>query len=111
MIQLPVISRVSSFPNSMVRRGSREGCRRYRLLGGLLLEPGDEVVSILRECKSVSLSARRRKYTLPFFKPPKAILVPGMYFLGFSRYSNYLQSVDVDESLGQRPIPVCSLPM
>ena len=26
---------------------------------------------------------------LPFFRPPKAILVPGMYFLGFSRYSNY----------------------
>lgn len=24
-----------------------------------------------------------------FFRPPKAILVPGMYFLGFSRYSNY----------------------
>ena len=23
-----------------------------------------------------------------FFNPPKAILVPGMYFLGFSRYSN-----------------------
>lgn len=27
--------------------------------------------------------------SLPFFKPPKAILVPGMYFLGFSRYSYY----------------------
>jgi hypothetical protein len=27
--------------------------------------------------------------SLPFFKPPKAILVPGMYFFGFSRYSNY----------------------
>ena len=26
--------------------------------------------------------------SLPFFRPPKAILVPGMYFLGFSRYSN-----------------------
>jgi hypothetical protein len=26
--------------------------------------------------------------SLAFFKPPKAILVPGMYFLGFSRYSN-----------------------
>jgi hypothetical protein len=23
-----------------------------------------------------------------FLRPPKAILVPGMYFLGFSRYSN-----------------------
>ena len=23
-----------------------------------------------------------------FFSPPKAIFVPGMYFLGFSRYSN-----------------------
>lgn len=27
--------------------------------------------------------------SLPFFKPPKAIFVPGMYFFGFSRYSNY----------------------
>lgn len=26
--------------------------------------------------------------SLAFFRPPKAILVPGMYFLGFSRYSN-----------------------
>lgn len=26
--------------------------------------------------------------SLGFFRPPKAILVPGMYFLGFSRYSN-----------------------
>lgn len=30
--------------------------------------------------------------SLSFFKPPKAILVPGMYFLGFSRYSNYMPS-------------------
>jgi hypothetical protein len=27
--------------------------------------------------------------SLGFLRPPKAILVPGMYFLGFSRYSNY----------------------
>lgn len=27
--------------------------------------------------------------SLAFLSPPKAILVPGMYFLGFSRYSNY----------------------
>jgi len=27
--------------------------------------------------------------SLAFFNPPKAIFVPGMYFLGFSRYSNY----------------------
>jgi len=26
--------------------------------------------------------------SLAFFRPPKAILVPGMYFFGFSRYSN-----------------------
>ncbi|KAH8627833.1 cytochrome c [Alternaria alternata] len=26
--------------------------------------------------------------SLGFLRPPKAILVPGMYFLGFSRYSN-----------------------
>lgn len=28
--------------------------------------------------------------SLAFFKPPKAILVPGMYFLGFSKYSNWI---------------------
>ena len=27
--------------------------------------------------------------SLAFFRPPNAIFVPGMYFLGFSRYSNY----------------------
>ena len=27
--------------------------------------------------------------SLAFLRPPKAIFVPGMYFLGFSRYSNY----------------------
>jgi hypothetical protein len=27
--------------------------------------------------------------SLAFFRPPKAILVPGMYFFGFSRYANY----------------------
>jgi hypothetical protein len=26
-----------------------------------------------------------------FLRPPNAIFVPGMYFLGFSRYSNYIQ--------------------
>jgi len=26
--------------------------------------------------------------SLSFFRPPNAILVPGMYFLGFSRYVN-----------------------
>jgi hypothetical protein len=33
--------------------------------------------------------AYRSLRSLAFFKPPKAILVPGMYFLGFSRYSNW----------------------
>jgi hypothetical protein len=33
--------------------------------------------------------------SLFFLRPPKAIFVPGMYFLGFSRYSNcvYVNSV------------------
>lgn len=30
--------------------------------------------------------------SLAFLRPPKAILVPGMYFLGFSRYSNCVVS-------------------
>ena len=36
-----------------------------------------------------------------FLRPPKAILVPGMYFLGFSRYSNSVLSFQV--------IPFCLL--
>ena len=31
---------------------------------------------------------KRRCLLHTFFSPPKAIFVPGMYFLGFSRYSN-----------------------
>lgn len=38
------------------------------------------------------VSSRRKVIRLSlsfaFFRPPNAILVPGMYFLGFSRYSN-----------------------
>lgn len=30
-----------------------------------------------------------------FFRPPNAILVPGMYFFGFSRYSNYATTLSV----------------
>ena len=30
----------------------------------------------------------RSLLSFAFFNPPKAILVPGMYFFGFSRYSN-----------------------
>jgi hypothetical protein len=45
------------------------------------------------EGKAFYLVSSRRKVmrsflSLGFFRPPKAILVPGMYFLGFSRYSN-----------------------
>lgn len=35
-----------------------------------------------------STNVIRSFLSLPFFSPPKAILVPGMYFFGFSRYSN-----------------------
>lgn len=33
--------------------------------------------------------------SLSFLRPPKAILVPGMYFLGFSRYSKRVFSSQV----------------
>jgi len=41
--------------------------------------------------------------SLAFLRPPKAILVPGMYFFGFSRYSNLavLVSSSVGIGLGQ----------
>ena len=38
--------------------------------------------------------------SLAFLRPPKAILVPGMYFLGFSRYSN----CDLSVFVPSRPI-------
>lgn len=37
---------------------------------------------------SVRRKVIRSFLSLPFLRPPKAILVPGMYFFGFSRYSN-----------------------
>ena len=39
-----------------------------------------------------------------FFRPPKAILVPGMYFLGFSRYSNYAVDQSFFSMVGLRDI-------
>jgi hypothetical protein len=36
--------------------------------------------------------AMRSLRSLAFFRPPNAILVPGMYFLGFSRYSKRVSS-------------------
>jgi len=39
--------------------------------------------------------AIRSFLSFSFFRPPKAILVPGMYFLGFSRYSNRVPSSQV----------------
>ena len=35
--------------------------------------------------------------SLGFFRPPKAILVPGMYFLGFSRYLNWNTVSDISD--------------
>lgn len=47
------------------------------------------VVSDKSCCEGLWKSYVMRSFlSLSFFKPPKAIFVPGMYFLGFSRYSN-----------------------
>lgn len=40
------------------------------------------------ETQGRETNVTRSFLSLFFFRPPKAILVPGMYFLGFSRYSN-----------------------
>lgn len=42
------------------------------------------LAALLLKCTNVI----RSFLSLAFFNPPKAILVPGMYFFGFSRYSN-----------------------
>jgi len=57
-----------------------------RRLLGLLLEERDEVCKIT--ISSISSFANWAIFDLPlrslaFLRPPKAILVPGMYFLGF----------------------------
>lgn len=41
--------------------------------------------------------------SLPFFKPPKAIFVPGMYFFGFSKYANYFEYVSTSVLRIDRP--------
>lgn len=64
-------------------------CREHHLFGGLL-----EVTSTQKLAVGIFQDQVGRTYvirsflSLSFFKPPKAILVPGMYFFGFSRYSN-----------------------
>lgn len=52
--------------------------------------------------------------SLPFLRPPKAILVPGMNFLGFSRYLNcncerWLACADRPRRMGWS-LPECSRP-
>lgn len=62
------------------------------------MKPTVYLVELRRNLEQVSVSDHnlphpstnviRSFLSLPFFNPPKAILVPGMYFFGFSRYSN-----------------------
>lgn len=55
--------------------------------------------------KRARISSSGRTYVIrsflsfSFFRPPNAILVPGMYFLGFSRYSNYTEVRSVRQIL------------
>jgi hypothetical protein len=63
------------------------GADLERLLG-LILEPGNKIVPVCIYVSASHACGSGVSIPLPFFKPPKAILVPGMYFLGFSRYSN-----------------------
>ena len=68
--------------------------RKNRLSGGLLEvagERGKEKVLVGNVDGHMLASGLPETYvirsflSLGFFRPPKAILVPGMYFLGFSR--------------------------
>ena len=66
----------------------------YNTIRSVLLRLLTEVA---RKCQHLSymrfLSMRtyviRSFRSFSFFSPPKAIFVPGIYFFGFSRYSNY----------------------
>ena len=48
--------------------------------------------------------------SLAFLIPAKAIFVPGMYFFGFSRYSNFAPVSVWAVSPSRRYVPVCSHP-
>ena len=61
---------------------------RCRCLSSFFLKIGDPFLKLVEfMCRGLWYAYRSLR-SLAFFKPPKAILVPGMYFLGFSRYSN-----------------------
>lgn len=57
---------------------------------GILLQPTVKRLALestdLVDGRSTNVIRSLR--SLGFFNPPNAIFVPGMYFLGFSRYSN-----------------------
>lgn len=67
---------------------------------GLWYNSAPNLLCLFTEMASRNVSKELRKRTtkvtyvmrslrsFSFFSPPKAIFVPGMYFLGFSRYSN-----------------------
>lgn len=57
-----------------------------RRLGSSLLEvAAEKLVPVLYVPHASETYVIRSLRSLAFFRPPKAILVPGMYFLGFSR--------------------------
>jgi len=62
--------------------------KKVSLLLGLLAQPTADVSVKCRFDNWGIAYVIRSFLSLPFLRPPKAILVPGMYFLGFSRYSN-----------------------
>lgn len=72
------------------------------LSGGLLHEAVVIVLVTGQSGKSpigASTYVIRSFLSFSFLRPPKAILVPGMYFLGFSRYSNYVRIwLDLDST-------------
>ena len=57
---------------------------------GFFAEEAVEGKHIADPRSGMSTYVIRSFLSLPFFNPPKAIFVPGMYFLGFCRYVNYM---------------------
>jgi len=82
--------------------GSWVACRSCYYHGWLAWR-GAYLVSSLRK---VIRSLR----SLGFLRPPKAILVPGMYFLGFSRYSNCSVVSCLLDPFAAVAVPECRLP-
>src|ERR1700735_4244525 len=87
---------------------SKSENKRFYVLVSFFNQLVSRLVSLIVQGQKDRVSNRtyviRSLRSLVFFRPPKAILVPGMYFLGFPRYSNYAVDQSFFSMVGLRDI-------